>query len=106
MVATEHTTYGKIHFMCLQYDKIFCRKETDADVENERHFFAFKVLDFLTVLNVGYNITKTTRMSYLLRDKHGSYAFMQPYVWNHLCYSFRRPGYSKAVLVSFHETIR
>ena len=79
----------------------FFRKETNTDVENERQFLLFKILDFLSVLNVGYNITKTTRMSYLLRDKQGSYAFMQPYVWNHLCYSFRRPGYSKAVLVSF-----
>lgn len=77
------------------------RKETNADVENEREFFMFKILDFLTVLNVGYNITKTTRMSYLLRDKQGSYEFLQPYVWNHLCYSYQRPGYSKAVLVSY-----
>ena len=50
-------------------------------------------------MNIGYNITKTTRMSYLLRDRQGSYEIMQPYVWNHLCYSYRKPGFSKAVLV-------
>ena len=77
----------------------FSRKENNADVENERHFFRFKILDFLTILNVGYNITKTTRMSYLVQDEHGSYEFIQPYVWNHLCYSYHKPGYSKAVMV-------
>ena len=75
-------------------------KETAVDVDNERHFFRFKIMDFLSVMNVGYNITKTTRMSYLLRDRQGSYEIMQPYVWNHLCYSYRKPGFSKAVLVS------
>ena len=79
------------------------RKETDDDVDNERHFFRFKILDFLTVMNVGYNITKTTRMSYLLRDRQGSYEIMQPYVWNHLCYSYRKPGFSKAVLVCLQQ---
>ena len=79
--------------------QIFRRDENNVDNDNARHFFRFKIIDFLTIMNVGYNITKTTRMSYLLRDSQGSYDFMQPYVWNHLCYSFRKPGFSKAVLV-------
>ena len=74
------------------------RKESADD--KTRHLFRFKIMSDLSVLNIGFNITKTTRMSYLLRDQHDSFDFMQPYVWNHICYSFRKPGYSKAVLVS------
>ena len=80
---------------------LFSRRENNVDTENVRQFFMFKVKDSPSIMEVGYNITKTTRTSYLVQDKHGSYDFMQPYVWNHLCYSYHKPGYSKAVLVSY-----
>ena len=39
-------------------------------------------------------------MPYLLKDQRGRYDFIEPFVWNHFCYSFKRGGYSKAAMVS------
>ena len=54
----------------------------------------------ISVLNFGYPATRTTYNSYLLRDEDGNYDFYSPYVWNHVCFSFEKGGYSRMVLVS------
>ena len=45
-------------------------------------------------------------MPYLLKDQRGIYDFIEPFVWNHFCYSFKRGGYSKAAMVSIWEAKR
>ena len=54
----------------------------------------------ISVLNFGYPATRTTYNSYLLRDQDGNYEIYNPYVWNHICFSFKKGGYSRVVLVS------
>ena len=53
----------------------------------------------ISVVNFGYPPTRTTYNSYLLRDGEGNYDVYSPYVWNHVCFSFERGGYSRVVLV-------
>ena len=53
----------------------------------------------ISVVNFGYPATRTTYNSYLLRDGEGNYDVYSPYVWNHVCFSFERGGYSRVVLV-------
>ena len=53
----------------------------------------------ISVVNFGYPATRTTYNSYLLRDREGNYDIYSPYVWNHVCFSFERGGYSRVVLV-------
>ena len=54
----------------------------------------------LTVLNVGYPNAKGTYNSYLLHTPSGNYeAIFSPYVWNHVCYMYKKPGQSRFALV-------
>ena len=53
----------------------------------------------ISVLNFGYPATRTTFNSYLLRDNSGDYEVFRPFVWNHICFTFKKGSYSRIVLV-------
>jgi hypothetical protein len=60
----------------------------------------------MSSLDFGYPHTRTTFNSYLLRDPKdgkrdpkGGYDIYTPHVWQHFCFSFKKGGHSRVVLV-------
>ena len=87
-----------------RYMTICCRidgVETYNDMSGlSRELLKMSASSQISVLNFGYPATRTTFNSYLLRDIDGNYEIYSPYVWNHVCFSFTKGGYSRVVLVS------
>ncbi len=55
----------------------------------------------LSFLDLGFGNSQGAFSSYLLKDPQtGSYAVFLPYIWNHLCYSFKQGDHSRLVLAS------
>ncbi len=74
------------------------RKE-HSRAKGKRNFLKFRTTGHLSVLNVGYPNTRDTYNSYLLHNSDGDYeAIFRPYVWNHMCYMFKK-GESRLALV-------
>jgi hypothetical protein len=59
-----------------------------------------KVKGAISNLSFGHPYTKTTYSSYLLRKAGGGYDIFMPYVWNHVCITFKKKQESRVVLVS------
>ena len=81
---------------------IYHRTPKDSDGSPVRRFWKFEVFRYSSFLDIGHIPTQTTKMPYLLKDHKGTYDFIEPFVWNHFCYSFKRGGYSKAAMVSIY----
>ena len=74
-------------------------RKTGPDHVDARQLLTMIASSDISYLNFGYPQTRTTFNSYLLRDNSGDYEVFRPFVWNHICFTFKKGSYSRIVLV-------
>ena len=64
-----------------------------------RRIFYLNAAHPLSTFKFGYPVKRGTFNSYILTKAPGSYGVYVPFIWNHLCYAYKKPGDSRMVLV-------
>ncbi len=77
---------------------MLCRRRSSAS-EPERSLVNNVAHNPLSILDFGLD---TTYNNYILVEPDsGSYLVYVPYVWNHQCFVYKKPGHVRLVLVGF-----